>query len=174
MGNTHTYPATLFDDLLSILREEKQIYQFMARLVLDKQRAIVNGRIEQLNSIVDSEQNVIRNARKQEKKRTDLVEQICRQMGIRPPEIGLKELILKMPDIYAVKFLRLRNQLHESIQDITNRNRENGFLLNSSLNHVRGMVRIFLRNEKNAPNLYDGTGQLTSPDVNRKMLDCQI
>jgi flagellar biosynthesis/type III secretory pathway chaperone len=166
--------TNLFQDLVDTLSKEVDLYSQLEQLLKDKQSSIINGNVDKLQKIVHEEQRLIPKIRMATQSREQRATTIGAMMHLATRTPSLSELIDLSPSHHVQQMLAFRAQLIKSLDQIAHANRENEFLLNSSVELVRGLVQVLLGKEKNENLHYGGRGKLQEDPTRRANVDYQI
>ncbi len=173
--NGHFYfNQDLFDPLITALEEETRIYHQLVTVIRKKQRQIIKSDLNALRACVAEEQQLLQQAKSAEKHRKHLVNTIALTKELSTDSPSLVDLILVAPEPYSTQLKHLRKQIHGELNAMVTVNRENDLLLNTSLNHVRGMVQLFLSVNDDAPSTYTPQGTVDTRDISNQVVDCRI
>ncbi|MFH1851434.1 MAG: flagellar protein FlgN [Candidatus Neomarinimicrobiota bacterium] len=162
-----------FDKLIELMNEEYAIYQALLNELKRKQKAIVAADVPNLREIIGSEQASIQKTMNYSRKRNEHVRQIMNKHGL-TGELTLRQIIDLAPRDNRVRLVHLRDQLKVAVEDIQSINKENRYLLNSSIDFIHGLVNLFLNRENAAPGIYTPSGMLNGVTSTNKMFDYQI
>ncbi|MFQ6615002.1 MAG: flagellar protein FlgN [Fidelibacterota bacterium] len=174
MKNQYYFDQDLYDPLVTALEEESRLYQQMITVIREKQDNIISGDLDALRICVGNEQQLIQKARNAEKHRKQLVESIAVSKDIALDSPTLVDLIGIAPEPYHMQLKHIRKQIHKTLNKMMGLNRENSLLLNTSLNHVHGMVQLFLSVNDDAPSTYTPQGTLDPREMATKVIDYRI
>ncbi len=163
-----------FEELVLNLSNEVKLYQELSQLLKDKQTSIVNGDVDALQKYVYQEQRLIPKIQAISNKRELYAVKISAVLGTSPTKPSLTDLIHLAPAIYSEKLVFARERLIESIDQIAHANRENDFLLRSSVDLVRGLAHVLLGGNDNENIHYSGLGRIADKRNHRVNVDCQV
>ncbi len=171
MNDPQTQPD--FTRLIELLQEEFAIYGALLRELRTKQKAIVAGNVSGLRDIISSEQAIIRKTMNISRKRNEQVRDIMRGQGL-DGELTLRSVIELAGPVDRYRLINLRDQLKLEVENIQLINKENRYLLNSSIDFIHGLVNIFLNNSHAPAGIYNTSGSMSGSDGTNKMFDYQI
>lgn len=126
----------LWESLLDTLEEQAAVYTKLNVILQDKQRAITEDNLPQLEEIVAKEGAFIKHIGLLEKKRMEIVEELASQYTLPKESIALSQLSQYLPDFYQDKYNQLKNKIQSALQQASLLNRRNQELLECSLNYV--------------------------------------
>ncbi|MBT7789219.1 MAG: flagellar protein FlgN [Calditrichaeota bacterium] len=164
----------MFKDLVEIITKELVLYESLLTILKDKQNAIISGNIKNLRENIREETNIVQEVLTITAKRDNYVGILNQILDISDQKPKLKTIIERSPSDYSVKLSNLRYQLKNNLNQITITNKENKYLLNSSIEQVRGMVNLFLSAENEPEEIYDVNGFMTARGAGNNVLNCQI
>ena len=174
MTKSNSHPHRSFDDLIEILSKEISLYDCLDEVLKKKQEAIIMGNIEELREYVLEEQSLIQKALSVAHERKNHVIALGMMYETPEEEPRLKTIIDIAPSPYSIKLMNLWHRLKAILDGISRVNRENSYLLNSSIEHVRGLVHLFLQADEKSSKIYNYDGVVDVPEENNKVLDCHI
>ena len=108
------------------------------------------------------------------KKRIGLTFSIKNEMGIQQEDVTLKQLLSHADPDHATLLEGLRYRLKSNVYQISKINRENKYLLSASIEHVHGLINLFLKDDSKTDIRYEGTGLISRPADEHRVLDFQI
>ncbi|MEA3286028.1 MAG: flagellar protein FlgN [Candidatus Marinimicrobia bacterium] len=163
-----------FKELIQCLEHEVKLYNQLGDLLKAKQSNIIKGDVESLQNNVHEEQRLIpkiRTATRARELRAATIAAVSK-MSCKTP--SLMELIDLTPSHYSQQLIEYREHLILRLDQIAHANRENEFLLNSSLELVRGLVQVLLGKAENENIHYGGHGQVYDDQTHNARVDCQV
>ncbi len=163
-----------FQDLTLNLSLEVKLYKDLETLLKDKQSSIIKGDIETLQNIVHEEQRLIPKIQTATRARELRASTIGAVSKLRVTTPSLKELIDLSPSHHQRELIEFREDLIMSLDQIARINRENEFLLNSSVELVRGLVQVLLGTDEDERFHYGGRGKIANERSRKSLVDCQI
>ncbi|MCF7885852.1 MAG: flagellar protein FlgN [Candidatus Marinimicrobia bacterium] len=163
-----------FNKLIQSLEQEIELFSEMSETIQKKQKAIISGEVEELREYVASEKEYIEKSMDLAKQRKNIQMEISSKFNLDYSKPKLKTIIEIAPPDQSIKLSNLRYRLEEILNAITRINNENKLLLNFSIEHVKGMARLFLNIDEEDHEVYGITGIKRAKQTNNKMLDFQI
>ncbi len=163
-----------YESLILCLVYEVEMYQELSRLLKEKQSCIISGDIESLENIVHEEQRLIPKVRTATQAREVRAATIGAVSKLTKKTPTLKELIDLSPSHISKQLIEFREHLITSLDQIAHANRENEFLLNSSVELVRGLVQVLLGKEDNKNTYYGGQGMIANDHTPKANVDFQV
>ncbi|NOZ74636.1 MAG: flagellar protein FlgN [FCB group bacterium] len=174
MTDQFYFDQDLYDPLVTALEKESVIYSRMIAVIREKQDNIILGDLDTLRICVGDEQQLLQQAKGAEKHRKRLVESIAIAKNIEADSPTLVDLIEVAPEPYHTQLRHIRKQIHQTLNTMVSLNQENDLLLNTSLNHVHGMVQLFLSVNDDAPSTYTPQGTVDSREIATQVIDYRI
>jgi len=164
----------IFDDLVEIITKELVLYENLSAILKDKQNAIISGNIGNLRDNISEEKTIVQEVLMITDKRDEYVSILNQILELSDQKPRLKTIIEKSPSDYSIKLTNLRYRLKNNLNQITRTNKENKYLLNSSIEQVRGLINLFLGAENEPEEIYDMNGFMTDRGVGLGVFNCQI
>ncbi len=164
----------MYQSLCQIINKEIELYENMIREMKNKQRAIIDGKIDNMKEAVLRERDISQRVMTHVKKRIALSQSIKTAVGIQQEDITLKQLIPHAELDHAAMLDKLQYQLKSSVYQISIINQENKYLLSASIENIHGLVNLFLKDDSTEDIRYEETGMITRPSDEYRVLDFQI
>ncbi len=165
----------LFTKLIEILKIENQDYDKLVNILKTKQKLIVQGDVELLQSTISEEARQTKICKEIEEERIEIVKKLARVYSSKNILMTLKEIINFAAPENSVKLTTLRYKLKRSLNNVTKLNGENSYLLNISLCHVKELINLYLYTRDKTSETYNINGYMNSTEaINNKMLNYQI
>ncbi len=162
-----------FKILIELLKEEYSIYRALMTELRAKQEAIVAGNVPVLRDIISNEQIIIQKTSSLSRKRNEQVRKIMNDNGL-DGELTLIRIIELADATDRYQLITLRDQLKIEAENIQMVNKENRYLLNSSIDFIHGLVGVFLNNSQAPAGIYNTSGSVSGSSGTNKMFDYQI
>jgi len=160
--------------LIEILTKEVTLYERMVDVLQKKQDAIIIGGLEKLRNYLQEEQSLTQDALSLAGLRKDCVTNLNQIYKLTKSDLKLSTIIDIAPPKHSINLMNLKCRIKGSLDLITKVNRENSYLLNFSIEHIKGLAHLFLRADEESSRTYDIDGILASPEEGCKMLNFQI
>jgi flagellar biosynthesis/type III secretory pathway chaperone len=159
-----------FKNLIDTLTKELAIYQELKMFLLqEKMMLLKSSSIEQLNQNNSVKENIILKARILEEGRTIILKKIARCLDIDDEAVRLISLANYAEDQQREDIERLRDDLVNIAQEIRAINSENKYLLDTSINNVKGSLD-FISSLINRSGVYLGNGTISEIKKNGSLL----
>ena len=130
--------ASLMEELISTLSQEKDLYVALLPIAEEKTKAIVANDLEQLQEITDREQEAVGRVNALERKRNEVINNMGIVLGRKPQELTLTELIRvteKQPKDREM-LSGLKDELGHAVKRLADLNERNQVLIQHSLEMI--------------------------------------
>jgi len=154
--------TALVERLIEILGKEKNIYESILKLSMDKKDVIVAGKVTELEGMTKLEQSIILKLGKLEGEREELTGKLADALKIEPSEVTLSGLAKMIPDEQGIRLRNCQDSLLRTVNDIRSTNTLNSKLIRNSLDYIDFSVNI-LTNAGAGGNNYSNSGQSDDP-----------
>lgn len=163
-------PPASFEELKTVLFAEIALYEELGEVLRQKQRAIVENKLAELRMCMEKEQPLIQEGQV----KAEQLEKYIQSLAPHQSKPRLKEVIKNAPESLRPTLERGRQRLIASLEEISRLNRENRFLLNFSLEHIKGIIHLLLKSEDENAKLYNYRGHIFWTEKTHKTLNVQI
>ena len=163
----------ILEELTAVMSKEIEAFNELLATLHEKQRAIVEGEIEQLNKSVQDEGKLARETRALEEERVERTRALAKKLDIKNLNPRLSEIIQKVEKQYARRLQEQRDLLRSLVQKIHNLNQSNQFLLNYSLKFIEKTMEILLNGSDRA-SMYKKDGKLGKSLRRKRILDQSV
>ncbi|TDO95218.1 FlgN protein [Halanaerobium saccharolyticum] len=120
-------------DLVSILKEEKALYQKLFEIAEEKNEALVNNDTDRLMEIVENDREVIADIETKDKERNDKIQEIKEEFEIELEKDSYSSLIEKLPEGWGEDLNPIREELIELTDESHELNEQNQKLLEQAI-----------------------------------------
>lgn len=130
--------ASLMEELISTLSQEKDLYLALLPIAEEKTKAIVANDLEALQRITDKEQEAVDRVSALERKRGEVIKNMGIVLGKNPNELTLEELIKvaeKQPKEREM-LAELKDLLGKAVKKLADGNERNRMLIQHSLEMI--------------------------------------
>ncbi len=137
--------ASLMEELLGVLREEKNSYEDLLALTDSKRDAIVHNKLDILEQVTEKEESISSVLKNLEKKRLRVLKDMAVVLGHDGEELTVTqmiELLDKQPEEQK-KLTAARDELVEAASKMQFMNQQNQILLNQALEMVEFDLTLF-------------------------------
>lgn len=136
----------LLNDLINVLERQNMIYKDILEISRGKTKVIVEGRVSELDRMTGLEQKMVFRAGCLDKRREELLRQITNKAGINADRVSMGLLLDKAGDGLKERFLRIRNDLCETLGQLKEVNDLNSRLIEKSLEYIKLSLSIVTDN----------------------------
>ncbi len=131
--------ASLMEELLSTLSQEKDLYLALLPIAEEKTKAIVANNLDELQEITNREQQAVGRISALERKRDEVIQNMGIVLGRKPQELTFAELIRitdKQPKDQAA-LTKLKDELGAAVKQLADVNERNNVLIKHSLDMIQ-------------------------------------
>ena len=131
--------ASLMEELISTLSQEKDLYLALLPIAEEKTKAIVANDLDRLQKITEREQVAVGRINTLERKRSEVITNMGIVLGRKPQELTLAELIRitdKQPKDQAA-LTELKDALGKAVRKLADVNGRNNTLIQHSLEMIQ-------------------------------------
>lgn len=131
--------ASLMEELISTLSQEKELYLALLPIAEEKTKAIVENNLDELQEITNREQAAVGKISALERKRDEVISNMGIVLGRKPQELTLAELIRiteKQPKDQAA-LTELKDALGAAVKKLADVNERNNVLIKHSLDMIQ-------------------------------------
>lgn len=163
-----------FDELFLVLVEETAAYDYLAEIIADKQKAIVNNDLEKIETLTCTEQLIVNKANALTVTRYEMLLRIFNTNKITDTAVTLSNLFIFFGKEINSSWIEIERRLTGVIKKIQRVNAENQKLLKASIHYVREMIELFYPVDNNDSKMYTSNGHEEKKTKTRNLLDCNI
>lgn len=149
----------IIEELIDVIAEEIEAFNQLLVTLHDKQRAIVEGEIERLNTTVEHESKLAMETKSLEALRLDKSQKLAEQLEMESLNPKLSEIIEKVEKRYAQRLSEQRDLLRTLVKKIQVLNKSNQFLLDYSLKFIEESMAVLLSGAE-PKNIYKKDGKM--------------
>lgn len=162
------------EELSDILERMRALHGNLLDLLLEKERALVEIRLDKLEEIRDREEELLRLVIDEEKERLLLTEEVGDLLDHeRPALIRVAEILPHISEERAVRLSGERERLREIALKLARQNAVNRALIEHSVGHVHVFLSKLVSEELGIPR-YDGSGAVASGDSGSMLMDRRV
>ena len=131
--------ASLMEELISTLSQEKELYLALLPIAEEKTKAIVANDLEKLQEITDREQESVGRISALERKRDEVITNMGIVVGRKPQELTLTELIrvTEKQRSDQAALAELKDALGKAVKKLADVNQRNNVLIQQSLEMIQ-------------------------------------
>lgn len=164
----------LLTDFTATLGEEVSLYGELEKVLKTKQTAIIGGEVEELQDTIHLEHGVVQKIRRSTHKREELADLISKNFRLEGQNPPLRDIMKLAPTQTRMILSELQSKLKGNLSNIDTYNRENEYLLNSSVETIRGLIQILLSTGGESEMFYNGRGSVANTNDTHLSVDCQV
>lgn len=160
----------LFVSLIDVLKKELSIYRELRDyLACEKEMLMKSASLAKINENNAVKENIILKSRILEEVRTNVLKKIARHLEIDDSEIRLMSLAGYAVNEQRQVIENLKSDLVSIARDINRMNDDNKYLLDASINNVKGSLE-FISSLIDRSGVYLGTGKINEISKNGRFL----
>lgn len=134
---------SIFNELIVTLDQEVDIYKEIFSISKEKTGIIVDGKVNELEKIVQSEQKLIIKITQIENQREIIIYKMSKALKLKADEISLTTLIEMTDGPLKDKLVERQKGLNKLICDLTELNDLNSKLIRNSLDYINFSLNLF-------------------------------
>lgn len=144
--------ASLMENLISVLQEERAMYEKLLELSMKKTPIIVSGDLEGLQKITDEEQDIVAKINHLDAQREEVTKDIANVLNKDVNKLKLADIVnmLAQRPVEQKQLAQEHDRLKEIMGNMTKVNEQNRELINSSLEMVEFDMKI-IQSMRTAP-----------------------
>lgn len=154
--------------LIKVLKKQVHLYEKLEKLCEEEEKAIVNGDLKKIESIVKEEENVFVQMRLWEKLRFNLIKIIKKKLSI-PDDTQFSQVIEKIKGPSSSELEKLRDYIISKITAINELNRKNISLIEYSIKLIDSYFHRLTGTETTS--VYTYQGKVNIAEQKRKLLN---
>ena len=133
--------SRILSELEDVLREEADLHARLLIAAEGKREAIIKGDLPMMEDILRKENALLHEVEAAEDRRVSLAQQAREDLGIDDSAVKLSLIISAAAEPHASRLQKVRESLRLILDELRFRTRQNGELLQFSLDHVEGFLR---------------------------------
>ena len=149
--------------LIRILSQEIVTYTKLLTSLEEKQQAIIQGKVKDIQLITEKEQSIISDAKLTEKERNLAISNLRTNSENMKEVENLTQLIAVVETKYHDRLTEIQDSLQNILEKVALKNEQNKFLLNHSIHFVQTMIKDLLSSNENMNDLYAQNGRKIDP-----------
>ena len=147
-------PDKLKEELLNILKEEKELYQKLFEIAEAKNEALLNNDTDKLVETVENDREVISNIEAKDQQRNDKIQEIKAEFEIELEKDSYSNLIKELPGDWKEALNPIREELIELTDEFHSLNEQNQMLLKQALELNQLSFETIMENIKKEDTTY--------------------
>jgi flagellar biosynthesis/type III secretory pathway chaperone len=149
--------------LIRILSQEIVTYTKLLTSLEEKQQAIIQGKVKDMQIITEKEQSIISDAKLTENERNIAISNLRTKSDNMKEVENLTQLIAVVETKYHDRLSEIQDSLQNILEKVALKNEQNKFLLNHSIHFVQTMIKDLLSSNENMNDLYAQNGRKIDP-----------
>ncbi|OGO88779.1 MAG: hypothetical protein A2Y24_06410 [Clostridiales bacterium GWE2_32_10] len=152
----------LIYDLMNVLEMESEYYSELCARSKEKTQIIIENKVDKLKEITEDEQILVSKVSKLEKKREQIVSDICIVLNVTSKSFTITSLIEKLDNSEDERdrLVKIRDNIFEKTGELKKLNEKNKLLLEQALGFVNFTLNAVNSGKKVINNDYRCGGQL--------------
>ena len=150
--------------LIRILSQEIVTYTKLLTSLEEKQQAIIQGKIENIQLITEKEQAILSDAKLTEQERNISIANLRTKSDDMKDVENLTQLIAVVEIKYHDRLAEIQGSLQDVLAKVALKNEQNKFLLNHSIHFVQTMIKDLLTSNEDMNDLYAQNGRKIDPE----------
>lgn len=150
-----------FIALISIMFEEKKLYDEILKITKNKTKFIIDRDMENISHISFEEEKFIGEIQVLEDKRIKISELLVNQLGLLNKNISISELTNFLDDDKAKRLNQIKLEILDIITELKNVNELNAKLINNSLEYIDFSINLLMQTGSDNNN-YSKSGKVES------------
>lgn len=163
----------LIAKLITVLSEEMQMYNELLLVLRKKQSSIIEGKVEELNRAIQTEQALLRRTETLAETREASFKKVGEALEQEEEIQTIGQLIELVESTYAERLSDIHGSLQRILQEVTLVNEENRYLLNFSIKFVREAARELIKSSEQFP-VYSATGKGQEAPMHDRLIEGKI
>lgn len=162
--------AQALEQLLRLMEEQVTLIQDLTELSKRQSQVLVNGKLDELDTLTQGAQAVIWKLGKLEERRFDLQRTVAASLGIHPSQLTLSRLHGALPPELAVRSTALTDSYESATQELVRVNQLNVDLTQQAMAYVDFSLQL-LGASGPGSSIYSPTGRGPQGGEPRRRLD---
>ena len=146
--------AELKENLIKLLKEEKELYQKLFAVAEEKNEALLESNTEALSETLAADQEVIEKIEAKENERKEIIEKIKSEFDLKLEHDKYSDFIKELPADWEEDLKDIRQKIIELTDDFYSLNDQNQKLLNQALEVNTFSIESILKSIKENKNTY--------------------
>lgn len=164
---------TLLTELIETFDRLSVVCDELLKTAKSKQRCLISGSIEELETLIYQEKNQAEIAQLLEEKRQNIVIRYCKELNVQGKNITIKSLINEIDNSHSKIICSLSDKLFQSIKQLEEINQINTTLIQYSLEITEDMIKIFCPPAIQY-SIYRYTGKMQENELPMVLIDTEI
>jgi Mg2+ and Co2+ transporter CorA len=162
-----------FRRIIEILEKECELYTILLDLSYKKTQMIVDGKVKELEKIVEAEQRLIIQLGHFEDEREESIGRYAEEQGIEIKDITISYLISQAQDDLKVRLQKIQETLHQVVENQKEVNQLNERLIKNNLEFIDFSLGLITGRDQSG-NIYEKTGGAVIKQQERGLIDKKV
>ena len=158
--------------LFQLLLEEIHAYSYLAETVKQKQEAIIQNKLKEMENLTGIERLLVKKVELMLQTRENYLKDLLGNVKTDLP-LQLNTFIEKLPVKEQARWRSLQQRIARTVDKIRRVNLENHQLVQSSLNYVRGVIDMLYAMDEESI-LYTSNGQEKKPAMAKQVVNYNV
>jgi flagellar biosynthesis/type III secretory pathway chaperone len=163
---------SLINEFIETLERLSAVYDELFETAKEKQRYLISGNIEGLETLLYQEKNQTEIAQLLEEKRQNIIKRYSKEHDIQDT-ITIHSLMDRIDHTYSKKISTLIDKLTHVIKLLQDLNEVNASLIHYSLEITDDILKMFCPSALQYP-VYQHTGKMLGNELSRALIDTEI
>ncbi|QUH28988.1 flagellar protein FlgN [Vallitalea guaymasensis] len=167
--------ASLIEDLITTLEEEKQCYNRLLTIGETKTEFIIKGDISSLNELTKEEQQMASRVLRIDKKREEIINDIAIVTNKNPDELTINNLavLLAKQEKEHTQLSSLKEDIKDVVENLQIINDRNKILLKESLDYIDFTMNAIQSESSMTNSNYEAQGNIYNSQDGRRFFDAK-
>ncbi|SHI38555.1 flagellar protein FlgN [Lutispora thermophila] len=130
------------DKIILSLEKENNVYKELLSISKKKKDVIIDNKIDELDSIIKMEGNLVLEISKLEDEREKAVDELAKELGCDGKELSISYLCSKLEDRRVVDLKKIADNIGKTLSELKEINDLNGKLIEQSLEYVNFSINL--------------------------------
>lgn len=161
------------DKIILCLENEKNIYEKLLSLSMEKKDAIIEGKVNELDNFIKLEGNLILEIGKLENERDSAAEDLAKALGCSREDLTISYICNEVKDIRCTQLRQIADSIGSTLSQLKEINDLNGKLIEQSLEYINFSINLISDSLEGQKVVYEGKPE-ESKDNNVRLFDAKI
>lgn len=161
------------DKIIQCLENQKNIYEKLLSLSMEKKDAIIEGKVNELDNFIKLEGNLILEIGKLENERDSTAEALARELGCSRENLTISYICNEVKDRRCTSLKKAADSIGSTLNKLKEINDLNGELIEQSLEFINFSINLISDSMEGQNIIYEGKPE-GSKDNNVRLFDAKI
>lgn len=161
------------DKVILYLEKENSIYEKLLSISKEKKDIIIDGKINELDSIIKMEGNLIMEISKLEDEREKAVNDLAKELGCNREELSISYLCNKVVDKRVAHLNKISDSIGNTLEELKEINDLNGKLIEQSLEFINFSINLVADVMEGQKVVYEGKKEANGEN-NVRLFDAKV